>query len=136
MAKILAEKNFIRNALITIYILVVLGISATARAQVQILPIFTGPAAAQTQSYVGQITMTIDSDFYLVVSEKEVYQLQANVDLTDYNGQKVMVEGLELNKHKSGPVVETLSLDPLPGNERATFSAPVLVVFGISELTK
>jgi hypothetical protein len=135
MSKILAQKNFIRNALITIYILVVLGISATAHAQRTIYPIFTGHSQIQSQSYVGEIAMTVDHDFYLVVSEQEVYQLQSNVDLVDYNGRKVDVEGLELNKHKTGPVVETLSLDPLPGNERPSVNAPVLVVFGISELT-
>lgn len=134
MSKILSQKNFLRNALITIYILAVLGISATAHAQQTIYPIFAGRAPVQSQSYVGEIAVSVDGDTYLVVSEQEVYQLKSNVDLIDYNGQKVTIEGLELNKHKILPVVETQSLDPLPGNERAPAKTPVLVVFGISEL--
>ena len=49
------DKNFIRNTLITIYILVVLGISATARAEmgtpVQI------PATVQAHLFAGERAM-------------------------------------------------------------------------------
>ena len=135
MTKFLGKKNLIRNTLITIYIFAVLGISATSRAAEQILPIFAGPSAVQTQPYVGQVAMTVEQDFYLVVSDTEVYLLQSNIDLSPYNGQTLTIEGFELNKHKSGPVVQTLSLDPLPGNEKPAMIAPVLVVFGISGLS-
>lgn len=131
MQKILAQKNFIRNALITIYILVVLGISATARAQMTINPIFSDYKPVSSQTFVGDIAMTPNQDFYLIVSETEVYQLEANVDLFDYNGQHVAIEGYKL-KHKNSPAHNTASLDPLPGNDDSAAAAPVLVVFGIS----
>lgn len=133
MQKILSQKNFIRNALITIYILVVLGISATARAQMTINPIFTDYKPVSTQTYVGQIAMTPNQEFYLIVSETEVYQLETNVDLMDYNGAQVAIEAYEL-KHKTSPTVETASLDPLPGAEKTSKAHRVLVVFGISEV--
>lgn len=124
------KKNFIQNALITIYILLVLTFSATARAQMGIKPIFTDYKPAATQTFVGNIAMTPNQEFYLVVSEEEVYQLAANIDLTEYNGQEVEIEGMKIT-HKTGPAPLALSLDPLPGSEQAE-AAPVLVVLGIS----
>lgn len=124
-----SQANKIRNALITIYILVVLGISATARASMTIDPIFTDHEPVQTQTFVGEVAMTPNQDFYLIASETEVYQLEANIDLFDFNGQRVAVEALEL-KHSIGPVDDSFSLDPLPGN--GAKAAPVLVIFGIS----
>ncbi len=129
MQKILSQKNFIRNALITIYVLVVLGISATARATI-VEPVFAGhPGASRT--YVGEVAMTPNQEFFLIVSENEYYQLQAKADLFGFNGEKVAVRGYEI-KRKIGPVENGSSLDPLPGNDDVTEAAPVLVVFGIS----
>lgn len=127
----MAQKNFIRNALITIYILAVLGISATAKAAMEINPIFTDYQSVQTQTYVGQVAMTADQQFFLIVSEEEIYQLEANIDLFDMNGQQVAIEGLKL-KHKKDSAA-TSSLDPLPGIHSRADVLPVLVVFGISE---
>lgn len=132
--KLSSNKNFLRNALITVYILVVLGISATARAEMTILPIFVSHGQVHTKDFTGEIAMTVDSKFYLVVSNDEFYELKANIDLTEYNGLLVKVEGYEL-KQKVGPVLQTASLDPLPeGNEH--LGAPLLVVFGISEIVR
>jgi hypothetical protein len=132
MKRILIEKSFIRNALITIYILAVLGFSATARAQMTINPIFSDYKPVPTQTYVGEVAMTPNQDFYLVVSETEVYRLATNVDMQQFHGQLVEIEAYEL-EHKTGPV-SNLSMDPLPGNESPTAAVPVLVVFGISEV--
>ncbi len=131
MLKLLGEKNIIRNALITIYILVVLGISATAKAEMTINPIFTDHTPVQTQNFVGQVAMTVDQDFYLVVSDTEFYKLESNVDLFDYNGQQVAVEAVKV-MHSIGPAVSASSVDPLPGRGDQAVAAPVLVVFGIS----
>ena len=127
------QANLIRNSLITIYILIVLGISATARANVGINPIFTDYKPVETQTYVGEVAMTPNRDFYLVVSETQVYQLKSNVDLFDFNGLTVAVEAHEL-KHSIGPVDDSFALDPLPSNEKRAEAAPVLVIFGISEV--
>lgn len=130
MQKILAQKNFIRNALITIYILAVLGFSATAKAAMDINPIFTDHKQVQTKDYAGVVAMTASQDFYLIVSNEEVYRLEANVDLFDLNGQQVIIEGYELKHSKDSAGAH--SLDPLPGNQSEARVLPVLVVFGIS----
>jgi hypothetical protein len=136
MLKLLNEKNFIRNALIAAYILIVLGISATARAEVSIQPIFTDLAPVTTESFVGDVAMTVDQDFYLIVSETEFYKLESNIDLIDYNGQKVSVEAVKV-MHAIGPANPAASsLDPLlgEGNKEFAVAVPMLVVFGISEV--
>lgn len=136
MTKFLSNKNLVRNTLVTLYVLIVLGISATAKAQVTIMPILDkGHAEIQIQNYVGQVVMTIDNQFYLVVSDTQVYELKSNVDLSDFNGLTVSVDGYEI-KHKVKPVVELASLDPLPGNLNETTVAPLLIVFGISEISQ
>lgn len=127
--------TLIRNTLITLYVLIMLGISATARAEMRIFPIFPGHNQVEARSYVGDVAMSADGRFYLIVTDVEVYELRSNVDLQDYNGMIVEVLGSEL-KHKVGPVVETASLDPLQAVEIEGVDAPVLVVFGISEIAE
>lgn len=133
IATLISQKKYVRNSLITLYVLLVLGISATARAQAGVLPIFTGDEQVQTQVYQGQVVLAISGQVFLVVSNKEFYELQSNVDLSDYYGANVVVEAYEV-KHKVGPVFETASLDPLQGDEIEPAAAPVLIVFGISEV--
>lgn len=101
-----------------------------------IMPILdNGHAQIQIQNYVGQVAMTLDGQFYLVISDTQVYELKSNIDLSDYNGLTVSVDGYEV-KHKVKPVVELSSLDPLPGNNNETTVAPLLIVFGISEISE
>ena len=125
----------IRNTLIALYVLVMLGISATARAEMRIFPIVTGHEATLAHSYVGDVVLTTDGRFYLIVTNEEFYELKSNVDLQDYNGMKVQILAVEL-MHKVGPVFETASLDPLQAAEVEGADAPVLVVFGISEFAE
>lgn len=134
MAKLLKQKNFIRNALITIYVLVVLGFSATAKADMSIYPIFNNPEQGKVETFAGYVEMSVDGVFFLVVSNEEFYELKSNVDLIDYVGKDVQVLGFEL-KHKVGPVMQTASLDPLQEGIQLP-GAPVLVVFGISEVVR
>jgi hypothetical protein len=121
------NKNFIRNALITIYILVVLGISATAKAQAEI------PANVSSRLFTGELAMSTDSRFFLVVSDKEYYELQTSADLSALNGEMVLVEGIE-PKRQIQPVTKLASFDPL--DEAQNKPAPTLIVLGIRELTK
>ncbi len=134
MTRLLSNKSFLRNALITAYILIVLGLSATARAQMSINPVFGEREQIRTKVYTGEIVSADDAHFYLVVSRSESYELLANIDLADYADQTVQIDGYEL-KHKVGPVLKTASLDPLPEGNKLP-GAPMLVVFGISELAK
>jgi hypothetical protein len=127
------KKNWIRNGLITLYVLLVLGISATARAQIQTLPIFVdGNTPVLTDLYQGQVAVTLDGQAYLVVSENEFYKLASNIELAAFNGANVIVEAYEL-QYRVGPVIEVKSLDPLQEPSRKTRVAPVLVVLGITE---
>lgn len=124
----------VRNVLITLYILVVLGFSATARAENTTFPIFIDRSGIEAQAYVGEIALTVDGQVFLVVSENKYFELMSNADLSDFNGMKVQIDGIEL-KHKVGPVLQLQTVDPLP-NRRQEKVAPVLVVLGISELTQ
>lgn len=136
MQKFLNDKNLVRNTLVTVYVFIVLVFSATAKAQMTIMPILDkGHAQIQIQNYVGEVAMTVDGQFYLVINENQAYELKSNVDLAPFNGLMVSVDGYEL-KYKVKPVVELASLDPLPGNIDETTVAPLLVVFGISEISE
>jgi hypothetical protein len=129
--------NRIRNFLIGIYILVILGISASARADFSVDPIFGKVPQAEIQLFRGEVALTFDGTSYLVVSENEFYELASSeqIDLTQYNGQQVLVNGFEL-KHKSGPVITTQALDPLDGAVGEKRGAHVLIVFEISEIAE
>jgi len=134
--KMIGQKNtsLVQRILITVYILVVLAFSATAKAEMRLFPIVNNDnQQAQVKGYVGEIAMTVDGIAYLIVSETEFYQLEANIDLNEYNGQNVQVIGYEY-KYKVGPVVETASMDPLPSSGDEATEAPLLIVFGISEI--
>ncbi len=133
MQKTRSSKYSIRNILIALYVLVVLGFSATARAQMEIKPIFVDYKPAQAQTFVGNIAMTPNQEFYLVVSETEVYQLAANIDLSEFNGQLVAVDAYKA-KHNSSNFARSSTLDPLPGDDREAKEVPVLVIIGISEI--
>lgn len=126
----------VRNILIGLYILVILGISASARADVQIYPVVDRIQKSQIHQFSGELTMTLDGSAYLIVSEKEFYELASSeIDFDQFNGSKVTVEGFEF-KHKSGPVFTPFSMDPLDGELSVKRVAPVLVVFGISEIAE
>jgi len=125
------NENFIRNTLITIYILVVLGISATARAEME-TPVQI-PATVQAHLFTGELAMSTDGRFFLVVSDKEYYELQTTADLSQLNGEMVLVQAVE-PKRQIQPIMKLASLDPL--DEAQTKPAPTLIVLGISELTK
>lgn len=125
----------VRNILIGLYILVILGISASARADVSIYPIGGESRRVEAHNFNGELTVTLDGVAYLIINDKEFYELAPAVDgldLSAFNGMQVVVNGFEL-KHKSGPVISVQSMDPLDGETVDKRVAPVLIVFGISE---
>lgn len=125
----------VRNILITAYVLFILSLSATARASNQLMPIFIDHEQVETQVYVGEVAVTPDGDSFLVLENGKFFKLAANIDLVEFNGLIVEIDGLEI-KHKVGPVYELASMDPLPGIQRETRVSPVLIVFGIREITE
>ncbi len=128
---ILNRRLNVKSVLITIYILLVLAFSATSRAEVTIDPILTDYQQIQSELFVGQVAMTVNQDFYLIVSENEFYQLASNIDLSEYNGQVVQVTGVKVLP-KVDPSNANPSVGPLPLSEGAEGTAQVIVVLEIS----
>ncbi|GIL17252.1 MAG: hypothetical protein BroJett040_10030 [Oligoflexia bacterium] len=122
-----------RTILITIYVLIVLGFSASVKAAQTIYPIQYG-GQVKTSTYVGEVAMTVDNQFFLIIDDNTYFQLESQADLSDYNGKFVQVVGYEL-KHKVGPVYTLQALDPLLNDVvvENKIVAPVLIVFDISE---
>ncbi|KYG60762.1 hypothetical protein [Bdellovibrio bacteriovorus] len=129
----------IRNALIAVYILVVLAISAVARAGV--LPnnaLGEDITSTELQNYnfkthVGEIVALADGSLVLAMEDQQTFfVLKSQIELTPFVGSKVMVSGIEL-EHQLAPNFELETVDPLPsfgsGNK-----AVVFFVFGISEV--
>lgn len=132
LKKLTSQMN-IKGLVITAYILLVLVFSATARAELAIDPVLGGRPSVQTSDFVGQVAMTVNQDFYLVVSDEEFYVLEANIDLSDYNGQFVQVNGVKVLP-KVEPSISTSTVDPLPRGDENEGTTPVIVVLGISGL--
>lgn len=124
-------KTSIRNILIGIYVLVVLGISAAAKADYHILPY---PTHQQTSKYVGTVAQTVDGDFYLIIdAENEMYfKIYGNVDFEQFNGQQVKVIGVEKLMHQVGPIMKVTSFDLNQGDVDQSVAVPELLVLSIN----
>ncbi len=131
----------IKNALIAVYILAVLAISAVARAGV--LPNHGAGEEFSTSDFqnynfktrTGEVVALADGSFALALEDQQSYFiLQSQFDLAPYLGSKVMINGIEL-EHQLSPVYELEIVDPLPGFSSGN-KAVVFVVFGISEITQ
>lgn len=132
------KTTVIRNTLIAIYILIVLAISAVARAGV--LPNTAMNEEMNTsdvqnynfKSHTGDVVALADGSLVLVIDQQSFVTLQSQIDLTPYIGSKVMMSGIEL-EHQLAPNYELDVVDPLPvissGNKSVVF-----FVFGISEV--
>lgn len=129
----------IKNALIAVYILAVLAISAVARAGV--LPSNThgeDVLTSELQNYnfkthVGEIVALADGSLVLAMEDQQNFVvLKAQIDLTPFVGFKVMISGIEL-EHQLAPNYELETVDPLPGFGSGN-KAVVFFVFGISEV--
>ena len=128
----------IRNALIAVYILVVLAISVVARASV-LPPLghdandnLSSPQSYNFKNYEGDIVATANGQLVLVINQNEFKVLHAKMDLSNYVGSKVMISGIELDQQLA-PNYRSEVVDPLPDfgfGEQAS----VFFVFGISEV--
>lgn len=130
----------VRNALIAVYIIIVLTISAVARAGV--LPNNAQGedlvSSGELQNYnfkthVGEIVALADGSLVLAMDDQQTFfYVKAQFDLTPYIGSKVMISGIEL-EHQLAPNYELDIVDPLP-NINSGNKAVVFFVFGISEV--
>lgn len=134
----LEKTTVIKNALIAVYILIVLAISAVARAGV--LPnnaiqgdeVITGSESQKVvyQTRVGNLLALEDGSLVLVINQQRSIFVQADFDLAPYIGSKVVISGIEL-EHQIAPEYGSYSVDPLPG---VVSGNKVFHVFGISEV--
>ena len=131
----------IKNALIAVYILLVLAISAVARAGVLPNMATQGDEITGTDSSnydyktrVGEVAVLADGTFVLVLDAQNTILLQSTFDLTPIVGSKVMISGIE-QEHQLAPAYGAHSVDPLPGMTSGNKTI-VFVVFGISEVTQ
>lgn len=129
LISLVSKKKNVKAAVLTAYVLLVLGFAATARAEYNIMPIFTDNKQLVTQNFVGEVVADAAGTVFLVTESQNVYRLEANVDLADYSGKMVEILGVEV-KYKTGPVFETMALPVVEDTD----SAPVLVVLNITEL--
>ncbi len=131
----------IRNALIAIYILVVLAISAVARAGVLPNLGVAGDEAqiSELQNYnyktrVGDVVALADGSLILAMDQQEFVILKSQFDLTPFIGSKVMMSGIEL-EHQLAPNFGFDVVDPLP-NISSGNKAVVFFVFGVSQVNQ
>lgn len=131
----------IRNALIAVYIIAVLAISAIARADV--LPNDAQgfeSASSDLQNYnykthVGEVVALADGSLVLAMADQQTFfVLKSQMDLTPFVGSKVMMNGIELEHHLA-PNIGYEVVDPLPGFDSESKSI-IFFVFGIKEITK
>lgn len=129
----------IRNALIAIYILVVLAISAVARAGVLPNIAAQGDETTSTElknynykTHVGTIVTAQDGSLVLTINQQKSLVLQSQYDLAPYVGSKVMISGIELDQPHA-PAYGVDSVDPLPGIGSGNKTV-IFFVFGISEV--
>lgn len=131
----------IRNALIAVYIIAVLAISAVARAGV--LPnnaqdYETANSDLQNYNYkthVGEVVALADGSLVLAMDDQQTFfVLKSQMDLTPFVGSKVMMSGIELEHHLA-PNIGYGAVDPLPGFDSESKSV-IFFVFGIKEITQ
>lgn len=130
--KKLSSKFSIKSILITAYILVILAFSATSKAEMTIDPVLVDRPSIQTSEFVGQVAMTADQTFFLIIGENEYYQLAANIDLAEYNGEVVRVTGVKVLPNVE-PSTLMAEMDPLPLGQQEEGTTEVLVVLDISD---
>lgn len=135
----------VRRLLLGLYVLVILGLSATVRAsqfplmdadsavRLRILPV-DSTRSMGVREFVGQV-FSEDKRIFLQVGD-EVYELRSlrDGDLQPLNGRTVQIFGYEY-KHRSGPVYQTASLNPLQSEDDSLAVAPVVFVLKYEVLT-
>jgi hypothetical protein len=121
----------VRNILLGIYVILILGISAVAKAEIRILP--WTPAEQNAKKYEGYVAQSVDGKYYLIIDEENefYFELKGNIDFAKYVGWLVKVLGFEANQHKVGPVHSLQYIDLVDeGNEPVV--APILKVLSIN----
>ena len=126
------QSSMFKKTLLVIYVLAVLGLSASARAEMEAMPVVGQiPTSVKVQTIVGKVAQSTDGRFYLFVQEKMSFELRGHeVDLKSIVGLNVQLRGYEY-LHRVEPVVQLASFNPLLDGP-AELPPPVFVVLQIS----
>lgn len=129
-----------KNALIAFYILLVLAISAVARAGVFPNNATQGDENSDSstqkldfKTHVGSVVVLEDGSIVLSIDQQNHFMLRSQSDLTSYIGSKVMISGIELDQ-QSYLSYESDSKDPLPRINSQVDNLVTFFVLGISEV--
>lgn len=122
----------VRNVLIGLYVLLIIGLSASARAEVQILQqVSLGlHQSTELQSFVGEVVRS-DAGYLYLVTENATYELQSTQNLASFEGQLVEVTGMEI-KYKNVPAYQLVSVTPLQTEDDRLPAVPVVIVYDVS----
>jgi hypothetical protein len=129
-----------KNALIAFYILLVLAISAAARAGVFPNNATQGDELSDSstqkldfKTHVGSVLVLEDGSVVLSINQQNHFILRSQSDLTSYIGSKVMISGIELDQ-QSSLLYESDSKGPLPRINSQVDNLVTFFVLGISEV--
>jgi len=126
-----------KTILITVYVLIVLAISATSRADHSIMPINQTKNELKQIYVSGNLTLSPDGHQYLVVNEETVYEVEfvnEKLNQVPFDGDLVKVKALVLS-YKAKPIFETSGAQPLQATDnKVGLDFPKLLVLGIEVL--
>lgn len=132
--KTLQQKR-VRNLLIGLYVLLIIGLSASARASE--MGIFPQPpkqtqseSNQELQSFIGEMVVTLDGRAFLMDGQT-AYELRSEEELSQFNGYMVEVIGVEI-KHKVGPAYQLQSVTPLQTADGGLSVGPVVIVSDVN----
>ncbi len=128
------NKNLIKNIAIFLYIFFVLAFTVTSKAAPDVMPIFTDHKQLETQIIEGQIFVDLDKVSFLVTSDNSVYQMAANIEMEEFNGSVVQIEGVILNSSVD-PVLRVDSNNPLHVESARKIRHSIMAVLGINILS-
>lgn len=128
----------VRNALIAIYILVVLTISVVARAS--ILPAMgtdldeNVSGSLQKHNYETHAgELAVRGNEYVLVTQNQILPLRSQFDMSAFIGSQVMISGIE-QKNQFVSKMNAEVVDPLPGFSFG--NEAFFVVLGITQITQ
>lgn len=126
-----------KTILITVYVLIILAISATSRADLGIMPIPQVNGDLKQIYVSGNLSLSPDGHQYLVVDQQTVYEvvfINEKFNQVPFDGDLVKLKALVLS-FKAKPIFETSEAEPLQATDnKLGLSFPKLLVLGIEVL--
>lgn len=142
---VVSEDIVLKNALIAVYILLVLSLAGMARASELPNPSLLNQGLSyqrfsestarhpglQRQLHIGELVQMEEGSFSLLLMTGDLVPLVSEKMLDVYLGKKVLISGIRMERNKQVAVL-AFAKDPLPGLKDAAAVSP-LFVLAISE---